>query len=227
MSRRQWIRLARVYVERLTRPIILSVCTLIPVCLLFARKDGSTPQAVLRYVSLIAAMLPFTVGGIITRSKADGSLAFLASLPVSRQDHARSWCLVVVLLSLPIAAVVMAMCYLPPVALRGVEVVAAGLAATLLTASAVMTMNALQLSVQPSMAAHYFLLGMIGVVGFIVGVGELFELSASTLITAMRKPWFFPVLSTSVWAVAAAAFTWAWRRIGHYMTSYVGEPPKA
>jgi len=30
-----------------------------------------------------------------------------------------------------------------------------------------------------------------------------------------------------VWVVAGGAFWWSWHRIGHFMTSYVGEPPKA
>jgi hypothetical protein len=43
----------------------------------------------------------------------------------------------------------------------------------------------------------------------------------------MRSELFFVGLSVVVWVVAGAAFWWSWHRIGHFMTSYVGEPPKA
>ncbi len=227
MSTRQWQRLARVYLERARRPIFLIVVTLLPLCLLFARNDGYPPRELVLNVSLVAALLPFSLGGVIMRSKADGSLAFVASLPVSRDDHAKSWLTVVVVLSLPLAIVVMTMCSMVPLQWRGAPLVVAGVSATLLIASAVMTLNAVQLSVRPTMAGVYFVNVMAVLTMIIALLASLLDLTPAAASALVHRDGFFVGVSALVWVVAGATFWWSWRRVGHCMTSYVGEPPKA
>lgn len=227
MSARQWQRLSRVYLERLRRPLLLMLGTLIPVSLFFASRHGLQMQEFVANLALVSALLPFGVGGIIAKSKADGSLAFIASLPVSRDDHARSWLAVVLLLTLPLAVMVMTMGYLGPLQLRGVPLIVCGLSATLLIASAVLTLNAFQLSAPPAMAAVYFLTTMAGITMFIGIAAEVLNVTPQHVKTLVRSELFFVGASAVVWAAAGAAFWWSWQRIGHFMTSYVGEPPKA
>jgi hypothetical protein len=227
MSSQQWQRLARVYLERARRSLLLMLVTLVPACLLFSQKHGYQPEELVVNLALVAALVPFSVGGVIMRSKADGTLAFIAGLPVSRDDHARSWLAVVLVLSLPIAVLVMAMGYLPPLQLRGSSLILSGLSASLLIASAVMTMNAFQLSVPPTMAGVYFVTSMAVVAMLIVTVGTFLEVTSADAARLVRSERFFVGLSALVWCVAGVAFWWSWRRIGHFMTSYVGEPPKA
>lgn len=227
MSRRQWHRLARVYLERTRRPLIMMLCTLIPTCLLFARKHGYQPYDLVVNFSLVSALIPFAVGGIIVRSKADGTLAFISALPVSRDDHARSWLTLVLVLTLPLAVLLTVLCSMAPLQLRGLPLVLSGLSATLLIASGVMTMSAFQLSVRPTMAGTYLIVGMVGMLTLISSVGALFDGAPATVMALMRSELFFVGLSVVVWVVAGAAFWWSWHRIGHFMTSYVGEPPKA
>jgi hypothetical protein len=227
MSTRQWQRLARVYFERARRPIFLILATLLPLCLLFARKDGYPPRDLVLNFSLVAALLPFSLGGVIMRSKADGTLAFVASLPVSRDDHAKSWLTVVVALSLPLAIVVMTMCSMAPLEWRGALLVASGISATLLIASAVMTLNAFQLSVRPTMAGVYFVNAMAVLTMIISLLSSLLHLSPAAASALVQREGFLVGVSALVWVAAGAAFWWSWRRIGHYLTNYVGEPPKA
>jgi hypothetical protein len=227
MINRQWYRLTQVYLERLRRPLTLMLCTLLPVCLLFARKHGYQPQELVANFTLVATLIPFGVGGVIMRSKADGTLAFIAGLPVSRHDHALSWLAVVVLLSLPLALAVMAMGSLSSLHLRGALLVLSGVSATMLIASVVMTVNAFQLSVRPTMAGVYFVSAMGVITMLIAALGALFDISAAQLLSLVRSEFFFVGLSVLVWIVAGTAFWWSWQRIGHFMTSYVGEPPKA
>jgi hypothetical protein len=227
MSRRQWQRLSRVYLERTSRPIVMMLCTLIPMCLLFARKHGYQPHDLAVNFTLVSALLPFSVGGIILRSKADGTLAFIAGLPVSRDDHARSWLTFVLVLALPLAILLTVLCSMAPLQLRGMPLLLSGLSATLLIASAVMTMIAFQLSVRPTMAGTYLIVGMAGMLMLITSIGALFEGAPATVMALMKSELFFVGLSVVVWVVAGGAFWWSWHRIGHFMTSYVGEPPKA
>lgn len=227
MSRRQWPRLAQLYLERTKRPLVMMLCTLIPMCLLFTSKHGYQPHDLVVNFTLVSALLPFSVGGIILRSKADGTLAFIAGLPVSRDDHARSWLTFVLVLALPLAILLTVLCSMEPLQLRGMPLVLSGLSATLLIASAVMTMIAFQLSVRPTMAGTYLIVGMAGMLMLISSISALFEGAPATVMALMRSELFFVGLSVVVWAVAGGAFWWSWHRIGHFMTSYVGEPPKA
>jgi len=227
MSSRQWQRLARVYLERAKSPLLLMLATLIPTCVLFSRKHGYQPLELVVNLALVAALIPFGVGGVIMRSKADGTLAFIAGLPVSRDDHARSWLAVGLILSLPLSVLVMVMGYMTPLQLRGATLVLSGLSASLLIASAVMTMNAFQLSVRPTMAGVYFVTGMAVIAMLMVTVGTLLDVTPAKAAVLVRSELFFVGLSILVWCVAGMAFWWSWRRIGHFMTSYVGEPPKA
>lgn len=227
MSTRQWQRLALVYLERARRPILMILVTLIPACLLFARKHGYQPQELATNVALVAALLPFALGGVIMRSKADGTLAFIAALPVSRDEHAKSWLTVVLVLSLPLAVIVMILCAMAPLHLRGGALVACGGSAALLIASAVMTLNAFQLSVRPTMAGVYFVTTM-AVITMIIGmVSSLLEVTPAAASALVQSELFFAGAAVLVWLTAGAACWWSWRRIGHFMTSYVGEPPKA
>lgn len=227
MSRFQWQRLARLYLERMRRPLVMILCTLIPACLLFARKHGYQPHDLVVNFTLVSALIPFSVGGIILRSKADGTLAFIAGLPVSRDDHARSWLTFVLVLALPLAVLLTVLCSMAPLQLRGLPLVLSGLSATLLIASAAMTMIAFQLSVRPAMAGTYLIVGMVGMLMLISSIGTLFEDAPATVMALMRSEMFFVGLSGFIWVVAGTAFWWSWHRIGHFMTSYVGEPPKA
>ncbi len=227
MSNRQWQRLALVYLERTRRPLLMTLVTLVPACVLFARKHGYQPHELVMNFTLVAALMPFGLGGVIMRSKADGSLAFIAALPVSRDDHARSWFAVVLVLTLPLTLLVMAMCSQAPLQLRGVPLVASGASAALLISSAVMTLNAFQLSVRPAMAGAYFLAAMAVIVTMIGMLGSLIDLTPTAVAALVRSELFLPGVSVVVWLTAGTAFWWSWRRIGHFMTSYVGEPPKA
>jgi hypothetical protein len=77
------------------------------------------------------------------------------------------------------------------------------------------------------MAGTYLIVGMVGMLMLISSIGTLFEDAPATVMALMRSEMFFVGLSGFIWVVAGTAFWWSWHRIGHFMTSYVGEPPKA
>lgn len=227
MNTRHLRLLSLVYLERARSALIAVTLSMTPVCILFAKKSGYQPAELALNFTVLAALYPFAIGGVVAKSKADGSLAFLASLPISASDHARSWLLVITLLSLPIALVVMLACHYPPLALRGTMLAAVGLMSMVCTISAVMGMLAVQLSAPPAMAGARFMSVLCGLILLLAAVGKLHELQPSALDTLVRSPYFFPVLSLMGWSAAAAGLWWSWQRIGHFMTSYVGDPPSA
>jgi hypothetical protein len=227
MRHAAWQRLAWVYLERAGRPILLSLCTLLPLALLFASKHGFQPIALLQNLLLVSALFPFATGGVVLRSKADGSLAYIASLPISARDHARSWLAVVLCLSVPFAVTAALTAYVSPLAMRGLPLIVAGIALMALSMSVVLTMNAFQLSVPPAMAGAYFVSAMAALVLAFTGVARLWEITPDTLMPLVRSGQFLMVLSAAICVAAGVAFWWSWHRIGHFMTSYVGEAPNA
>lgn len=227
MNTRHLRLLSLVYLERARGALIAITLSMTPVCILFAKKSGYQPAELALNFTVLAAFYPFAIGGVVAKSKADGSLAFLASLPISASDHARSWLLVVMLLSLPIALVVMVAGYHPPLALRGSMLAGVGLTSMACAISAVMGMLAVQLSAPPAMAMSRFMSVMGGLILLLAAVGKLYEFQPTAFETLVHSPYFFPVLSLLGWGAAAAGFWWSWQRVGHFMTSYVGDPPSA
>jgi hypothetical protein len=222
-----WVALLRVYLERARRAIVVLTLSMAPLSIYFAHKAGYRIEEVALNLTVVAMMLPMAAGGIVGKSKADGSLAFLASLPVSRGDHARSWLALIALLSLPLAITAMVACYLGPLALRGGPLIAIGASALALSVALVMTMVAVQLAAPPTAAIMHFMTALSVIIVTLAALGELFTSYSAQANAVLRSDLFLPAAALLMWSVAGGAFWWSWHRIGHYMTSYVGDPPEA
>lgn len=226
-TRRQWPTLAALYLERSRRALITMLLLSGPLALFVAHNDGFRPQDIAVNLLVVAILLPIGLGGVVGKCKADGSLAFLANLPVSRDEHARSWLAPIALLSLPLAILTAVAGYHGPLALRGIQLVAISLGAPVLTTTIAMVLVAVQLGAPPTMAPVLFLRGIsIGLLSLWAG-GELASQFPTPTSALLRSPLLVPALSVAMWGSAAGALWWSWRRIGHHMTSYVGDPPGA
>lgn len=224
---RQWPTLSALYLERSRRALITMVLLSAPLALFVAHDAGNRPEDLAVNLLLVAVLLPVGLGGVVGKCKADGSLAFLASLPVSRDEHARGWLAPIALLSAPLAVLTAVACYHGPLALRGAQLVAVCLGAPVLTTTVVMILVAVQLGAPPTMAPVLFVRGIsIGLLSLWAG-GQLASQFPAHTSALLRSPLLVPVLSIAMWGAAAWAFWWSWRRIGHHMTSYVGDPPGA
>lgn len=224
---RHWPVLSSLYLERARKAIVVMALSVTPLSLFFAHKSGYRIDEVALNFMIVAALLPLALGGVVGKCKADSSLAFLASLPVSRTEHAKSWLAVVVLLSLPLGATTMVACYHGPPALRGGALIAAGVGATIAAVSLTAVMIAMQLAAPPTMAVVGFGTALSFFVLLLAGVGQLFTWFPAQMNALVRSDLFLPILSLLLWMAAAGALWWSWQRIGHYMTSYVGDPPGA
>jgi hypothetical protein len=222
-----WIALSMVYLERARRAVFVLTLSMAPLAIYFAHKAGYRIEEIALNLTVVAMMLPMAAGGIVGKSKADGSLAFLASLPVSRVDHARSWLVLIALLSVPLSITTMVACYLGPLAMRGGQLIAIGVSALTITVALVMSMVAVQLAAPPTTATMHFFTALSVLIMALAAVGELFTSAPAQAKALLRSDLFVPAASLLMWSIAGGAFWWSWHRIGHLMTSYVGDPPEA
>ena len=86
---------------------------------------------------------------------------------------------------------------------------------------------AVQLSAPPATAFVYFANGVTAVLVAIAGLNQFADWQQLSLTALAQSRLLMPMLSLTLWSVAGFVLWWSWRRIGHYMTSYVGDPPRA
>lgn len=230
MTPRPWITLAALYFQRTRRALVAVTLIAGSMAVLLSRASGYRAQEMALNLLVVAITWPMAAAGVVGKCKADGSLAFLASLPVSRDEHARAWGFVIALLTVPaaVSAVVATGLYTQGVA--ATTLVMLGLAVSAVLTAIVMAIVAVQLSVPPTMSVVYFANGLAVLVLGLAGISQLVEWQQSrmsSLLPLLQSPWLMPALSLLLWSMAGLALWWSWRRIGHYMTSYVGDPPGA
>jgi hypothetical protein len=227
VSATHWATLAQLYLERTRRALLSISLSVGPLTLFFAWKSRFDLGEVFANIILVTAMLPMALGGVVGKCKADGSLAFLASLPVSRNSHARSWVSACALLTLPLGIAVAMSAYMGPIDFSAVEAVVMAVAAMVFAVAMVMILVAVQLRVPPGTSIVYFGMGFAVLITVLGGVGQLAEWFPQQFAAMLRSELLVPVASLLLWGAAAGALRWSWGRIGHYMTSYVGDPPEA
>lgn len=227
VSATHWVTLAQLYLERTRRALLAIALSVGPLTFLFAWKSGFDLGEVFANIILAVGMLPMSLGGVVGKCKADGSLAFLASLPVSRTSHARSWVSACAVLSLPLGIAVAMSASLGPIDFNVVEAIVMAVAAMVFAVAMVMILVAVQLRVPPNTAIGYFGMGFAILIAAVGGAGQLAEWFPQQFASMLRSDLLVPVASLLLWAAAAGALRWSWGHIGHYMTSYVGDPPEA
>lgn len=230
MTPRPWITLAALYLQRARRALMAVTLIAGSMAVLLSRASGYHAQEVALNLLVVAITWPMAAAGVVGKCKADGSLAFLASLPVSRDEHARAWGVVIALLTVPAAVCAVVATGLSTQGIAPSTLMMLGLAVSALLTALVMVIVAVQLSVPPTMSVVYFANGLAVLVLGMAAIANLVEWQQSrgpSLLPLLRSPWLMPALSLLLWSIAGFAVWWSWRRIGHYMTSYVGDPPGA
>lgn len=227
MNTNHWFALSAVYLERARRALVAGTFLGGPVAVFFAHRSGYRADEVALNLLVVALTWPMAAAGVVGKCKADGSLSFLASLPVSRHDHARAWLSVIMLLALPATIAAVVVTGMHAVDWSAAQLLMIGAGAMAVITAFVATVVAVQLSVPPVTAVVYFANGMGGLVLLVGGIGELVSWQQSALVAVLQHPLFLPVLSLMAWGSAGLVLWWSWHRIGHYMTSYVGDAPRA
>ncbi|MCZ8206334.1 hypothetical protein [Gemmatimonas sp.] len=227
MTRPAWQSLMAIHWRRARASLLAVTLAVGPLCLLFAHKSGYRAEDILANVIMLCAFLPFGVGSAVAKSKADGSLAFLASLPVSAAEHVRAWLVLAALLATPLVVAVTAATLVLPLGLPAVAAPAIAVTTFAFIVSVTLAMLAVQLSKPPAGAGAYLIATMSTVLLVLFAVGKVAELTPTLFSAVVRSPYFVPGLSVILWGVVGVVFWRSCHRIGHYMTSYVGDPPQA
>lgn len=171
-----------------------------------------------------AVMLPPLQGVLVIRDKFDGSLRFLASLPVAGAEHVAARALVSALLALPAGALAwLAIRGNAPMFSAG-QAVGVAIATWLALAVVAMVFTALQMKTKVGQGMRVMLLLFVGlmiagqVVPAILGPTRIAALQAAFL-----TPTGFAAASAALWLLLAATTWWAVHTMALISESYQSE----
>lgn len=214
----------RVISARSARAIVTTLAVTIALLVVIGMRKGFT-LAVLGDAALGAAiMLPLIGSGTVVRSKSDGSLRFLAGLPVRGSDHAWAWIALCAILSVPAAfcaSVVMAFSSLH---LEGVRLLVSFLGFWGLASTFSLCVVAIQLSVAPGRAASVFVIAICTLIVALQLIDVFQEKLGFSLVSTVESQWLFPLLSTVFYLFVGAACMIAFRRVAFVSCTFVGDP---
>jgi hypothetical protein len=222
------ITLATLHLSRLRRPLV-AVLVSVPVMIaLSVLRHGWSVDATLPWLLGVSLILPFAPGITLVKEKADGSLRYYASLPVSGESHAFARALVSLLLALlPGLVVGLATRSLMP-AENGALPWAAGIGAATCLFALSLALLAFQMKASIGEAATYMVYAMLGI-GLGVGViGKVASLAVergwlASLLPILHTRTGLAAASGVLWLVCATAGVVAFRSIARTSVRYRGE----
>lgn len=215
MRRGPVLRLCRLHLYRTLKPMWKFALVTAGVVLIPRLAAGAfNPDMTVAMVAMLLLYVPASLALNMTQEKIDGSLRFLAALPVTGREHAASRALALATLAMPL--VIWLGAALPLFALQTVpEAVAAGLgfgAAVVLVSLVAM---ALQYRFSSRKARSVFTLSIVAFVAVVWTVTH-FEVSARTILTPAV---LVPGAAVGVAGVVAVAW-YALRTIVHWAPVY-------
>lgn len=227
MNTMHMMAILRVIAARCVRPVVFAAVSGAAIISLFCLRKGFTVDRVLELSCAVLSALPLIVNGSVVRSKSDGALRFLASLPVRGSDHAFAWLILCATLSIPMAVCVSAIMLNASLPLGGLQLPLAFGCLWSLATVASFAVVAVQLSVPPGRAASTFLLALAGFVFVLQLVSGIQEQLGAQLIDSIAAGWLIPLLSAILYSVVLIVGTVAFRRVAFVSCTYVGDPVQA
>ncbi|HVZ47980.1 MAG TPA: hypothetical protein VG916_04305 [Gemmatimonadaceae bacterium] len=217
--------LFRLHLLRLRRTAVTLVVTSCALAALYAVQHPVTVDSMLPWFLGGAGVLPMAPALLMAREKADGSLRYFASLPVTPGDHASARALTVFLLTLPAGAIVMLAMRQPPLSLPAGLAGMAGAGACVAMAGLGLVLLAVQIALPPGEGFRYLLytfvafLGVMQVAGFVGKLGV-----ADIAMRVLRTPTGLGALSAALWIAMGVAIWAALKVIGTKTVAYRGDP---
>lgn len=184
--------------------------------LLFALKGGLNLSSFIQNCALTSVFIVGLAGITVLLMKSDGSMTFMATLPIRAKDHAKAFAIVSLLCSFPVSLFTVLALSQTQISLSLVVLAEAFVSLIAVATAASMFVVASQLRTQ---------LGKIGVFTYAMIFFFVFTPSLPYLIKLGWVQHFLSLpistITTSLllltWAIAGIAFAWAWKSIGQSM----------
>lgn len=220
--------LVLLHLSRLHRPLVAMATGMVVLSAIDIIKHGVGVDSILPWVLGGSVMMPLAPVFTLVREKADGSLRYLASLPVSGEQHALARLTVAAIVSVPPALTIAAAVHMTMTAAGFGFSVAAFIGVWLTLTAISLVLLTLQLKAPIGQAATYAIYAMVG-----------FLVLARGVQSAHERGWFDGLLSfasTRAGIVSASALLWtivgllgwiAFRAIARDSITYRGEPVEA
>lgn len=216
--------LVRMQLSKVRRVAVSATIAIAALVALDAADGGLTFSAVLAWVLGGSLMLPLGPVLGVVREKADGSLRFLATLPITGTEHALARAVTVLVTSVPATVVIATLVLteapeLPPY----IAVMAGGVSGLLLAGSA-LSLTAAQLKApigRGAVSAMYWIVGFVVSMRLVFLAWERFSLPHPSVL--LSDPRGLLVASVALWTLVAAMCTLSWRSIALLAPRYRGE----
>lgn len=218
------LALARMLLSRL-RPVAVNVAVAITVLVaLDAVRGGVTASDALAWALGGSLMLPLGPILGVVREKSDGSLRFLATLPISGAEHAAARALATFGASVPSAVAIALLVTVEASALPASYALLSGVLGALLLTGAALALTAVQLQTPIGRGLSAAMLWFVGFVVGVQGLGaawEYLDLPRVGVLLASRRA--MALISLGAWMAAAALVAVGMQRIANYAPRYRGE----
>jgi hypothetical protein len=219
--------LARFHGSRLGRNVGAVAAAFVITAGIDVHRHGLHLAVVLPWLLGATGVLPLMQGFLVLRDKFDGSLRFLASLPVAGEEHAAARALLCIALAAPVGVVTwFALGQNAPMFTAGQAVVVSLIAWIGLGAGAVL-LTAVQMRTEAGQGAKVALWLIVGAMVLTNAVPAMFGPKRwAALGAALLTRAGFAAASTVFWLALAAATWWAWQTIARISESYQAEGAK-
>jgi hypothetical protein len=220
--------LTRIFAGRLTRQLGAVATTVVVLSGLDIVKHGVRPSSLITWLIAGAIMMPPMQGIVVVRDKMDGTLRFLASLPVAGAEHVAARLAGGALFAIPalILAPIGLRANAPQFSMAQDIMIGIGLWMALVAGSLALVALQLRTTVGEGVRAAMFLFIGLIILGRIVSSVSASERFAG-MRASLRSPIGFAALSLLLWVVVAAITWWACRTVARISESYQGEPAAA
>lgn len=211
-----WHSLTQFYLSSSFAFVLKMLASMMVLAVLFSLKEGLTVVNLSQYAALGTAFFIALTGLSVMKLKFDGSMTFLATLPITAVEHAKAATAASAVWSLPSAFFLSLSLSQQPLDLTSFHLLA--VFTTLVVFSTVVSVfiAAVQLKSEP---------GKFGIFSYLMTFIFLFSALSEYIAKLRPVHWFISLPPMTIlysigllaWAIAALAFVWSWRSIGRTM----------
>lgn len=216
--------LVGIHFSRLYKSVLSAASVIIALGALRVAKHGWDFDALLPFILGGAIALPAMVPFTLVREKFDGSLRYLASLPVAGTTHAIARLTIALIMCFPSAVAIGVALHVKasmPIAILVPTVIGA----LLFMCCASLALLAFQIRAKVGLAMTYIIYCFLALFGLMNAVQFAVERGwVAALRPILLTPAGLALTSLAVWVGFLAVGWWGFRSIARSMVSYRGEP---
>lgn len=217
--------LVGIHFSRLRSAVFATLVTIAVLTALSIVTKGWSVDATVPWLAGGSLMLPLAPAFSVVKEKLDGSLRYLASLPVTGRDQALARMIVALILSFPGALLVSVGVHFKVAGVGPAVIATAFTGSLLMMVTASLALLALQIKARPGHAMTYVIYAFVSLLLVFRGLGYASEAGWLTGIREFASsPAGLAVGSLALWALAFAAGWLSFRSIAKSTVTYRGEP---